>query len=111
MCVGLCLSRAPLSSKPSFWKDTLSSTPDQMLSCLSLLFIPFYTLSAGNAPKRWILYTATSISETSDRTIVGPACELLLHGLREYRSLDVRVGGRLLGEFPVKVRRVKRIGL
>lgn len=82
-----------------------------MLSPSCRILIPSYTLSAGNAPKRWILYTATSISETSNRTIVGPACKLLLHGLREYRSLDVRIGGRLLREFSVKVRSVKRIGL
>ena len=105
------LSHALWSSRPSFCKDTLFSTTDQMLSSSPLIFLPFNTLSAGHAPKRWILYTTTSISKTSNRTIVGPACELLLHGLREYRSLDIRVGGRLLGEFPIKVRSVKRIGL
>ena len=87
----LCLIRCPASS--------------------FLIFTPFYILSAGNAPKRRILYTATSISEASNRTVVGPACELLLHGLRQYRSLNVRVSGRLLGEFSVKVRSIKRIGL
>lgn len=29
----------------------------------------------------WILDTATSITKTLDRSIVGPSCELLLHRL------------------------------
>lgn len=82
-----------------------------MLSSPPLVLTPFYILSACNAPKRWIFYTATSISEARNRAIVGPACELLLHCLRQYRSLDVRVRGRLLREFSVKIRSVKGIGL
>ena len=88
----------------------LFATLDQMLS-LSLTSVLVYNYSAGNAPKRWVLYAAASISETSDRTIVGPACKLLLHGLRKCRSLDVRVGRRFLSEFSVKVCSVKRVRL
>ena len=112
--MGLCLLHALLglnARKPSFAKVTPHSTPDRMLPSSSLIFIIFYSLLARNTAKRGIFYTAPSISEARNRAIVGPACELLLHGLREYRSLDVRVRRRLLRKFSVKVRSVKRIRL
>lgn len=71
----------------------------------------FLIILACNAAERWILHTATSISQARNRAIVGPACKLLLHRLREYRSFNVRIRGRLLREFSVKVRSVKRIRL
>ena len=116
--VGLCLfycmpfwalvQRSPAS----LGKDTLCSTPDRMLRVIVSHLLPIsYIILACNAAERWILYTATSISQARNRAIVGPACKLLLHRLREYRSLDVRVRGRFLRKFSVKVRSVKRIRL
>ena len=106
MPVRVLIHGSPASARtPSFLRLI------RCFSSSSLVVIPFYTLSARDAPKRWILYTATSISEARNRAIVGPACELLLHGLRECRSLNVRVRRRLLSKFSVKVRSVKGIGL
>jgi hypothetical protein len=49
------------------------------------------TLSPLDTPETRILNTATCIPQTSDRPIIRPPCELLLHGLAEDRSLDVRI--------------------
>ena len=72
---------------------------------------PFTLPSASDTSERWVLYTATSVSESCNGAIVGPACELLLHGLREYRTLHIRIGGSLLGKFAVEIGCIKCIGL
>ena len=67
--------------------------------------------SASDATERRILDTASSIPQPRDWAIVGPTCKLLLHRLREHRSVNVRVGGSLGREFAVKVGCVQCINL
>ena len=63
------------------------------------------------AIKRRILDTPTGISQPSNRTIVRPTSELLLHGLRQHRTLDVRIFGYFRSEFLVEIGGVSCIDL
>lgn len=67
--------------------------------------------STSDTAKRRILHAPARVSKPRNRTVVGPACELLLHRLREHRSIDVRVGGRFRSELTIKVARVQCIEL
>lgn len=67
--------------------------------------------SLGNVAKRWVFDATASISKTGDRSVVGPALELLLHSLRQDRSIDIRILGSFLGEFSVKVGRITGVQL
>jgi hypothetical protein len=61
--------------------------------------------------ERWVFDTAACVAETSDRTVVGPTLELLLHGLRKHGTFNIRVGGRLGCEFAVEVGSVSLVDL
>jgi hypothetical protein len=41
-----------------------------------------------NTAKGWISDTASGVTESCDGSIVRPACELVLHGLRKGVTLD-----------------------
>jgi hypothetical protein len=64
-----------------------------------------------NTPKRWIPNTAARITQTCNRSIIRPASKLLLHGLREHWSFDVRILGHLRCEFFVEIGSVASIDL
>lgn len=63
------------------------------------------------AKLRRILQTASTISESSNRSVVTEAFELNLHGLRKDRSINVGISGGFLSEFDVEVLSVKSISL
>lgn len=65
----------------------------------------------GNTAKCWVLDAATSIAEASDRSVIGPAFKLFLHGLGQHRTIDVRVLWCLPCKLPVEVGSVSRIKL
>lgn len=65
----------------------------------------------GNAAEGWVLDTTTSIPKTSNRSVVRPAFELLLHGLGEHGSIDIGVHRRFRGELAVEVGRITSINL
>lgn len=66
---------------------------------------------ALHTSKRRILDTATCISQTGNRPVVGPTSKLLLHCLREHRAINIRVGWRFRREFAVEIGSVQGIGL
>lgn len=67
--------------------------------------------SLWNAFEGWIHDTATSVSETRNWPVVRPPFKLLLHGLWQYRTVDVRVLGCLVGENTVEVSCISSIHL
>ena len=69
------------------------------------VYLPCY------APKGRVFYASSSITETSNRAVVGPACKLLLHCLREHWAIDERVSRRFGRKVNVKVCCVQCIGL
>lgn len=68
-------------------------------------------LPSCHTSERRIFHTATSVSEACNRAVVGPACKLLLHRLREHRAIHVRIGRCFLREFAVEVGGIQRIHL
>ena len=56
-----------------------------------------------DAAKRRVFDTATCITKSSNRSVVRPAGELLLHGLGQGGAVDVRVLWSLGGELAVEV--------
>ena len=66
---------------------------------------------SDRALERGVLDTATSVAQAGYGSVVRPACKLLLHGLREHRAVDVRVGGCFGGELAVEVRSIQLVNL
>jgi hypothetical protein len=64
-----------------------------------------------DATEGWIFDTSACVAETSHWPVIGPACELLLHGLRQDGSLDIGVLGCLRSELAVEVIRVTGVHL
>lgn len=64
-----------------------------------------------DAAERWIPHTTASITQPGHGSVVGPAGKLLLHGLREYWSLNIRILRYFRCEFSVEVGSVSCISL
>ena len=69
------------------------------------------SLILNTAYKGRILDAATCITQSGDRSVVGPSSELLLHSLGEHGSVDIGVSRSFLCELNVKVCVIKGIGL
>jgi hypothetical protein len=72
---------------------------------------PRIRLWSSHILKRRILDATSSVTQACNWTVVAPALELLLHGLREHGAFDVRIGWGFGGEFTVKVCSVSLVDL
>ena len=77
----------------------------------SVTRLPSNSLLSRDTPEGRVFDTSTCITETRDRTIVGPPLKLLLHRLREHGTIDIGVSGGLGGKLAIKVGSVKRVSL
>ena len=70
-------------------------------------------MSSGNSDviERGVLDTATSITQPSDRTVIRPSGKLLLHGLRQNRTFDIRIFRYFGCELLVEIGSIASVGL
>jgi uracil-DNA glycosylase len=68
-----CVGDGPIAEVPGYWPSACSVAIFRVRVT--------YHLSIRNTLERWVFHRTTSISEASNRPVVGPASKLLLHGL------------------------------
>lgn len=85
----------------------LPQNSTRLVSRLSFLSLPI----RDAAHERRILYTATTVRQPGDRSVVAESLELVLHRLRQHGALHVRILRLLGGELRIKVFCIQGIGL